>query len=103
MSARNPSRDPVDRRGSDGSAWVLEVAAEVTGTTVDGLFHDAQRTESGRPPLDSVLARMQQDLDHLRSDVIDLYGRLGWPMPRHDRGEHEAATGGPTAATGTAG
>jgi hypothetical protein len=84
-------------------AWALDVAAEVTGTTVDGLFHDAQRTESGRPPLDSVLARMQQGLDDLTSDVIDLYGRLGWPPPRHDRGDPEAATGGPTAATGTAG
>ena len=64
-------------------AWVVEVAAEVAGTTVQGLF-EGEVTTSADEGLRKDVGRLQAEIDALRSDLIDLYGRLGFPMPRHD-------------------
>jgi len=68
-------------------ADVLLAAALMAGISVDArLLSSAQPSTVDAPGADSdALAQMRAELDDLRADVIDLYGRLGFPLPRHER------------------
>lgn len=64
-------------------AWAIEVAAEVAGTTVQGLL-DAEQ-----PELDDWRAQIEESIGRLEGEIIELREHLD--LPRHGR-----ATDGPS-------
>jgi hypothetical protein len=59
-------------------AWAVEVAAEVAGTTVQGLLEDE------RPELDAWRAQIEESIGRLEGEIIELREHLD--LPRQGRG-----------------
>lgn len=70
-------------------ADVLLAAALMAGISVDDRLLVSSRSTAQPPSVvvdtNVLVAAMRAELDDLRSDVIDLYGRLGFPMPTHEK------------------
>lgn len=76
----------------------------LVGATVIAGQPIARPLSSGAPAgtirtLEADAVRLQYELDALRAAVIDLYGRLGYPMPNLDSGHHAEAPPSPRAAS----
>jgi transcriptional regulator with XRE-family HTH domain len=87
-------------------ADVLLAAATIAGISLDArlLGRSTTHTPKQRPGWQGAVGRLQTQLDALRSDLIELYGRLGYPMPHHelssdttDSRARSAAGGSPSA------
>ncbi len=67
-------------------ADVLLAAATIAGISLDErlLGQPPSPGSSETAPWRDAVDRLQTQLDALRSDLIELYGRLGFPMPQHD-------------------
>jgi len=63
-------------------ADVLLAAARLADISIDaGLA--AEATDPGSGPKSDDLQELRRDLDSFRTTLIDLYGRLGFPVPPH--------------------
>jgi hypothetical protein len=67
-------------------AWAIEVAAEVAGTTVQGLLEDEA------PGLDAWRAQIEESIGRLEGEIIELREHLD--LAGHERGL-ETQSGGP--------
>ena len=66
-------------------AWAIEVAAEVAGTTVQGLLEDE------RPGLDAWRAQIEESIGRLEGEMIELREHLDLPV--HDHGVDNQGAG----------
>jgi len=90
------------------SNWIrgrtMPPADVLVGATVIAGQPIARPHSSGAPAgtirtLEADAVRLQYEVDALRAAVIDLYGRLGYPMPNLDCGHHAEAPPSPRAAS----
>jgi len=74
-------------------AWAIEVAAEVAGTTVQGLLADE------RAELDDWRAQIEESIGRLEGEIIELREHLDLPSQVHDHGSQDRSTNRERIAT----
>ena len=74
-------------------AWAIEVAAEVAGTTVQGLLADET------PGLDDWRAQIEESIGRLEGEIIELREHLDLPSQVHDHGSQDRSTNRERIAT----
>jgi hypothetical protein len=80
-------------------ADVLVAATIIAGQPLARPLSLAAPTDALRS-LEEGVAKQQYEIDALRAAVIDLYGRLGYPMPNLDAPADAAAPAGRAASAG---
>lgn len=80
-------------------ADVLVAATIIAGQPLARPLSLAAPTDALRS-LEEGVAKQQYEIDALRAAVIDLYGRLGYPMPNLDAPADTAAPAGRAASAG---
>jgi transcriptional regulator with XRE-family HTH domain len=80
-------------------ADVLVAATIIAGQPLAGPLSLAESTDALRV-LEQGAAKLQYEIDALRAAVIDLYGRLGYPMPNLDVAPDAGATPDRAASAG---
>jgi transcriptional regulator with XRE-family HTH domain len=83
-------------------ADVLVAAASIAGLSLDRrLLSRSDNHPSAPNDLSEAVTRLQGEVDALRADLIELYGRLGYAMPRHETTpSDDAATSAASASAG---
>jgi transcriptional regulator with XRE-family HTH domain len=71
-------------------ADVLLAAAKLAGISLDERITGKPAEAGNTAELEAQIHELRRELDHLRADLIDLYGRMGFPMPEHPEAEAPA-------------